>query len=141
MTTSSAQETEILGENLAHDFEPGDVIALYGDLGAGKTCWVRGVAKALAAREAVTSPTFTLINEYHGKIPVYHFDLYRLQSTRELEDIGYEEYFYGEGISILEWAEKAECLLPKYHWKIYFDIRADEERQIIICPPGQKERV
>jgi tRNA threonylcarbamoyladenosine biosynthesis protein TsaE len=137
--TKSAEETEAAGQHLASEFKPGDVIALYGDLGAGKTCWVRGVAKALAAREAVISPTFTLINEYQGKFPVYHFDLYRLQSARELEDIGYEEYFYGEGISILEWAGKAERLLPKYHWKIYFDIKTDEERRITICPPRQKE--
>jgi tRNA threonylcarbamoyladenosine biosynthesis protein TsaE len=100
----------IIGENLTG----GAVVALTGELGAGKTCLTQGIAKGLGIPEGyyVTSPTFTLINEYPGRIPLYHMDVYRLSDSRELEDMGYEEYFYGDGVVVIEWAEKVDDIIP-----------------------------
>jgi tRNA threonylcarbamoyladenosine biosynthesis protein TsaE len=136
--TWSEQETEALGQTLASELGSGDILALYGELGAGKTCLVRGLTLALSAAELATSPTFTLLHEYEGKIPVYHFDLYRLRTVRELEDIGCEEYFYGDGICVLEWPEKAEAVLPQAHWKIFMEIQAEKKRRIKILSPISK---
>ena len=111
----TANETETLA--LAHDFaqtlRAGIVVALTGDLGSGKTVFARGIVQALGIDGKVPSPTFTLINEYNGTIPLYHMDLYRLNSIREIEDIGVVDYFYGDGICLIEWAEKLENLLPE----------------------------
>lgn len=89
-------------------------MALTGELGAGKTCLTQGIAKGLEISEGyyVTSPTFTLINEYPGRIPLYHMDVYRLSGSRDLEDMGYEEYFYGDGVVVIEWAEKVDDIIP-----------------------------
>jgi tRNA threonylcarbamoyladenosine biosynthesis protein TsaE len=133
--SGSAAETEACGRNLARELKAGDIVALQGELGAGKTCWVQGVATALSVHEAVRSPTFTLINEYHGRLPIYHFDLYRLNRPQELEELGYEEYFFGDGICILEWAEKAGRLLPPCHWLVHFKILSEQARRIEIYPP------
>ena len=96
---------------------PGDVVAFRGDLGSGKTCMIQGVCEALQVADYVTSPTFILINEYAGRykgrdLPVYHFDLYRLRGADELEELGAEEYFYGQGVCLVEWAERADGSLP-----------------------------
>ncbi|MBN1594739.1 tRNA (adenosine(37)-N6)-threonylcarbamoyltransferase complex ATPase subunit type 1 TsaE [candidate division FCPU426 bacterium] len=133
--TGSEEETVALGAGLAGLMKGGDVVALYGELGAGKTCWVRGLVMALSASAGVSSPTFTILNEYPGATPVYHFDFYRLRTTTELEEIGCEEYFYGDGICVLEWPDIAEPLLPKRHWKIFFEISSETTRRIVICPP------
>jgi len=135
--TQSAEETEALGQALAGQLHAGDVVGLYGDLGAGKTCFVRGVASAFQVRGPVTSPTFTLVNEYSGRIPLFHFDLYRLNHALELEDLGVDDYLYAEGISLLEWAEKGERLLPRTHWRVLFQIVDDRTRRIRISPPSQ----
>jgi len=97
---------------------PGDVVTLLGELGSGKTCLVRGICKGLECADQVTSPTFTLINEYRGRFPVYHFDFYRLESEQEIFDLGYEEYFFGDGICLVEWAERALPLLPQNYIEI-----------------------
>jgi tRNA threonylcarbamoyladenosine biosynthesis protein TsaE len=112
---------------------------LHGNLGAGKTAWVKGLARGLGARVEATSPTFTLINEYPGACPVYHFDLYRLNRPEELEDLGYEEYFYAAGVTVVEWAEKAAQLMPRRHWDITFEITGENDRHIrVVRPePGQ----
>ncbi|MDW7678964.1 MAG: tRNA (adenosine(37)-N6)-threonylcarbamoyltransferase complex ATPase subunit type 1 TsaE [bacterium] len=117
-TTNSEQETIKLGENLSRYLMPGDVVALLGELGSGKTCLVRGICKGLECADQVTSPTFTLINEYRGRFPVYHFDFYRLESEQEIFDLGYEEYFFGDGICLVEWAERALPLLPQNYIEI-----------------------
>lgn len=112
LETNSAQETEQLGQEIGKLLQPGDVIALNGSLGAGKTCLVRGMARGMGVVDRVSSPTFTLINEYDGDLPLYHMDMYRLAHPEELEDLGYEEYFYGSGVTVLEWASQVEPYLP-----------------------------
>jgi|GEM_PF-430056 len=109
----SLEDTERFGRLLAKNAKPGTVFALSGDLGAGKTTLTQSIAKELGVSEPVTSPTFTLIQEYRdGRLPLYHFDVYRLESEEELADIGCEEYFYGKGVSVVEWADKAGSLIP-----------------------------
>lgn len=104
--THSEQETEQLGEQLAKKLKPGTVIAYEGDLGAGKTAFTRGLARGLGITERVTSPTYTIVNEYLGKIPLFHFDMYRLSSSEELFDIGWEDYLERGGILAVEWSER-----------------------------------
>ena len=110
--TSSPQETEAWGERLAPLLEAGDVLAFRGDLGAGKTTLVRRLARALGAKESVSSPTFVLMHIYEGRLPLYHFDAYRLHDSSDLYNIGAEEYIGTEGIACLEWSERVESLLP-----------------------------
>ena len=112
--TCSEGETEKIGEQLAKNAKPGDVFCLKGNLGAGKTVFARGFARGLGISADITSPTFTILNEYQGqKHCLYHFDLYRLKDPGELFGIGYEEYFYGNGVSLVEWPEIAEGLIPE----------------------------
>lgn len=115
--SNSAQETEALGERLAARLRPGDVIAYTGDLGAGKTAFTRGLARGLGVIDRVTSPTFTIVNEYEGgRLPLFHFDLYRMDSPEELFDIGWEDYLARGGVCAVEWSEnvaealEADCL-------------------------------
>ena len=104
--TKSPEQTELLGKKLAELLRPGDVIAYYGDLGAGKTAFTRGLAAGLGIREAVTSPTYTIVNEYlSGRMPLFHFDMYRLSSSEELFDIGWEDYLERGGVCAVEWSE------------------------------------
>lgn len=113
IVTRSAKETQDFGKKLAASLKLGDIVCLIGQLGAGKTCLVQGIAKGLKVKDYVNSPTFKLINEYKGVAPVYHFDLYRLESFREIQELGYEEYLFGQGISLIEWAEKIIPHLPR----------------------------
>ena len=104
--THSPEETEALGERLAEHLRPGDVVAYFGDLGAGKTAFTRGLARGLGIAEPVTSPTYTLVNEYlSGRMPLFHFDMYRLGSSDELFDIGWEDYLARGGVCAVEWSE------------------------------------
>ena len=104
--TKSPEQTELLGKKLAELLRPGDVIAYYGDLGAGKTAFTRGLAAGLGIREAVTSPAYTIVNEYlSGRMPLFHFDMYRLSSSEELFDIGWEDYLARGGVCAVEWSE------------------------------------
>ncbi len=108
------EETKNLGLQFAEHLKPGFVIGLIGDLGAGKTTFAKAVAEGLGIEDTVTSPTFTIIKEYYdGRLPFYHFDVYRLKSTEEMINLGYEEYFYGEGVTVIEWADKILDLLPE----------------------------
>ena len=110
--TKSPEQTELLGKKLAELLRPGDVIAYYGDLGAGKTAFTRGLAAGLGIREAVTSPTYTIVNEYlSGRMPLFHFDMYRLSSSEELFDIGWEDYLARGGVCAVEWSENVEDAL------------------------------
>ena len=110
--THSPEETWALAANLANELPPGTVIALHGDLGAGKTCFIQGFAAALGIDEPITSPTYTIIGEYEGRLPLHHIDLYRLSGPEEALGLGLEEYFDANGITAIEWAERAEGLLP-----------------------------
>ena len=104
--TKSPEQTELLGKKLAELLRPGDVIAYYGDLGAGKTAFTRGLAAGLGIQECVTSPTYTIVNEYlSGRMPLFHFDMYRLSSSEELFDIGWEDYLARGGVCAVEWSE------------------------------------
>ena len=110
--SNSVEETEALGAELAGRLEPGDVVAFTGDLGAGKTAFVRGLARGLGIPDRVTSPTFTIVNEYEGgRLPLFHFDMYRLGSSEELFDIGWEDYLARDGVCAVEWSENVEDAL------------------------------
>ena len=112
ITTHSADETQALGQKLASRLAPGDVIAYFGDLGAGKTALTRGLAQGLGITDPVTSPTYTIVNEYlSGRIPLFHFDMYRLSSSDELFDIGWEDYLSRGGVCAVEWSENVEDAL------------------------------
>ena len=112
ITTHSADETQALGQKLASRLAPGDVIAYFGDLGAGKTAFTRGLAQGLGITDPVTSPTYTSVNEYlSGRIPLFHFDMYRLSSSDELFDIGWEDYLSRGGVCAVEWSENVEDAL------------------------------
>ena len=112
ITTHSADETQALGQKLASRLAPGDVIAYFGDLGAGRTAFTRGLAQGLGITDPVTSPTYTIVNEYlSGRIPLFHFDMYRLSSSDELFDIGWEDYLSRGGVCAVEWSENVEDAL------------------------------
>ena len=125
----SEAETIEWGEKLSRSLKPGDVVAFYGDLGSGKTRTVQGICQGLRCRDQVSSPTFTLINEYLGTLPVYHFDLYRINSDQEIYGLGYEEYLYGDGVCLIEWAERITSLLPENHIKIFLEGRFEQGQE------------
>lgn len=138
--THSESGTEHFGERLAACLRAGDTLGLSGDLGAGKTALVRGLARGLNSTETVSSPTFTLLNEYPGKIPLYHFDWYRLGRASEAEALGFREYFdEGLGVCAVEWAEKASGLLPPKAWRIRLNIEADQTRKLEVNLPEDRE--
>ena len=112
VVSRSAEETQALGERLGSRLGRGDVVACIGPLGAGKTCFLQGLARGLGVTADVTSPTFVLVNQYRGRMPVYHVDAYRTGSLTELVDVGLEEMLHGEGVTIVEWADKLLPLLP-----------------------------
>ncbi len=135
IVSKSAMETRDAGRNLGETLSPGDVIALTGALGAGKTVFVQGVADSLGVDEAVTSPTFTIISEYEGRMPLYHMDLYRLGSSEEFLWLGVEEMLDGRGISMIEWSERAEEELPGRTIHVNINIRDDGVRDILVKRP------
>ena len=132
--TNSPEETEALGEMLAGRLEPGTVIAFTGDLGAGKTAFVRGLARGLGIAERVTSPTFTIVNEYEGgRLPLFHFDMYRLGSADELFDIGWEDYLALGGVCAVEWSENVSDALEEGCLRVNISRRErDDQRRITI---------
>ena len=132
--TKGPEETHRLGIELAGELEPQTVLALIGDLGSGKTCLTQGICAGLEVEDYVTSPSFTLINEYRGRLPVYHFDLFRIEDPREMLDLGCEEYFYGDGVCIIEWAEKMGSLLPRERIEIRLKRTGETEREITMFP-------
>lgn len=113
------EETEALGKKLGREAKPGEVYTLVGDLGVGKTVFTQGIAKGLEITEPINSPTFTIVQVYEeGRMPFYHFDVYRIGDVEEMEEIGYEDYFYGEGLTMIEWANLIEELLPEHYREI-----------------------
>ena len=136
--TKNPEETKNLGKEISKIIKPGDLLAFYGELGAGKTCFIQGISLGLEVKDYVTSPSFTIINEYQGKIPIYHFDLFRFDNAEEILELGYEEYFYGEGLIVIEWAEKIERFLPKEHLKIDIKFKDCYERTISFISQGDR---
>ena len=132
VTTESPEETQAFGARLARDLTPGTIIALIGDLGSGKTCLTQGICAGLDVQDYVTSPTFTLINEYQGRLPVYHFDMYRIEKLEEIHELGCDEYFFGDGICIIEWAEKIRSALPVERMEINLERLGDTKRKLTI---------
>ena len=144
--TENPEETQTLGEKLGKTLKQGDIIALVGDLGTGKTCLTQGIARGvgIAPDEVVNSPSYILINEYNGAIPIYHIDLYRLEDGNEIAELGLSEYMEGDGICIIEWAERMAESLPDTCIKIYITLadtnasHSDEARESIPQIPADE---
>ncbi|CEM61584.1 tRNA (adenosine(37)-N6)-threonylcarbamoyltransferase complex ATPase subunit type 1 TsaE [Treponema phagedenis] len=134
--SNSKEDTIQLGTLIGEKLKPGSVIALQGNLAAGKTCFTKGLALGLGIDEDVTSPTFTLISEYYGRLPLYHMDIYRLDSTEDFIGIGAEDLLYGQGVCAIEWSEKIMEELPDYTISILFEVNNDGSRTITVsnCP-------
>jgi tRNA threonylcarbamoyladenosine biosynthesis protein TsaE len=132
--TSSPEETMELAQRLGELLEAGSVITLEGDLGAGKTHFTKGLAKGLGVKRTVNSPTFTIIKEYQGRLPLYHMDVYRVCEADE--DLGFEEYFYGEGITVVEWASLIKEQLPRERLSIQIYHAGEDKREIVLHPIG-----
>ncbi|MCQ2405827.1 MAG: tRNA (adenosine(37)-N6)-threonylcarbamoyltransferase complex ATPase subunit type 1 TsaE [Oscillospiraceae bacterium] len=128
----SEEETEKIGADFARGLSAGSVVAMYGDLGAGKTAFVRGMAKGLGIDSMVNSPTFTIVNAYPGKTELFHFDVYRLSSSGELFDIGWEDYLSRGGICVLEWSSIVEDAFDGSEIRVTIDKLSDSDRQITI---------
>jgi tRNA threonylcarbamoyladenosine biosynthesis protein TsaE len=135
--TSSPEQTRALGQSLAACLSPGDVICLWGDLGTGKTTLTQGICRGLKSTEPAVSPTFGLIHEYQGIYDIYHLDLYRLDNSAQAEEIGVTDYFYGRGISILEWPERIRDILPARRLDIYLSRVDCQTRKIEIKTSGK----
>ena len=135
--SENEEATETLGRTLAGLLVPGTVVALVGSLGAGKTRFVQAIATSLdVPRRMISSPTFVLINEYSGRLPIYHFDSYRLQDPREFLDLGIEEYFEGQGICLIEWADRVREYLPEIRVEIHIDILSMTARRFTCSARG-----
>ncbi len=135
--TRFAGETQALGLALAALLRPGDVVLLVGELGTGKTCFAQGVARGLGIVEQVTSPTFTLMREYRGRIPLYHLDAYRLEGSEDLFAIGVDEYLEGDGALLVEWGDRAREFFTPEYLEVRFDFaNGDEERRVCFIPRG-----
>jgi len=132
VASASPEATEAAGERLGRVLPPGAVVALTGELGAGKTCFIQGLVRGLGATVRATSPTFVLINQYRGRVPVYHVDAYRTESLTELMDLGLLELFGGEGVTVVEWADKLGSLLPPDAIHVHIAGVGDEPRAITI---------
>jgi len=138
-TTNSENETVSEGERLGRTLMPGDVVALYGDLGAGKTAFTRGIASGLGICANVSSPTFTIVNEYPGTVPLFHFDMYRLESEFELFDIGWDDYMDRDGICVVEWSEKVPGAFSMNTIRVLIKKLGENTREIEINPKGAGE--
>lgn len=136
--SNSVNDTFFLGQWVGKLISPGAVILLRGDLGAGKTHFAKGVAKGLNIENNITSPTFTLINQYQGRIPLYHMDFYRLVDPEEADDLGVEEYFYGLGVSLLEWPERVDSYLPDEYLEINIEPIGENSRKFIFKATGAR---
>ena len=121
--SNSLKETENIAKSFSKTLKPGDVVCLSGDLGVGKTAFVQGVAKGIGITDYISSPTFTILNCYNGEMPLYHFDVYRINDIDEMYDIGYDEYIYSNGVSLIEWPEIIADILPAFRYDIF--IRKD----------------
>ncbi len=136
LVTSNSEETAQFAEKLGGQLQPGDVIALEGDLGAGKTTFTKGLAKGLDIKRTVNSPTFTIIKEYQGRLPLYHMDVYRVADA--MEDLGFDEYFEGDGVTVVEWAHLIKEQLPTELLTIYLYHEQEDRRKLVLVPKGKR---
>jgi tRNA threonylcarbamoyladenosine biosynthesis protein TsaE len=137
--TSGPEQTWRIGETLGRLLNAGDTVCLYGELGTGKTNLSYGIALGLDVRDQyITSPTFTFVNEYEGRVPLYHLDLYRIKAADELENIGFDEYVDSDGVAVIEWAERAEDDLPENRLSIYLSTIDETGREIGFLAEGER---
>ncbi|GGD22782.1 tRNA (adenosine(37)-N6)-threonylcarbamoyltransferase complex ATPase subunit type 1 TsaE [Pontibacillus salipaludis] len=134
--TRSAEETKEVAERLGALLEPNDLLTLEGDLGTGKTTFTKGMGSGLGITRTISSPTFTIVKEYEGRMPLYHLDVYRLEDSDE--DIGFDEYFEGEGVCVVEWAQYIEDYLPKERLDIHLFYNGEDHRTIQLTPRGER---
>ena len=138
LISNSEEETKLCAERLARQLKAGDIVLLQGDLGAGKTTFVKGLGSALkVSPKKVNSPTFVLMNYYKGKLPIYHFDLYRLENPQAIETLDLDEYFYGAGVSLIEWPEHLGEYMPKLYYLVELKHKSEDQRQICIFYPSK----
>ncbi|MFP3391476.1 tRNA (adenosine(37)-N6)-threonylcarbamoyltransferase complex ATPase subunit type 1 TsaE [Brevibacillus sp. SIMBA_040] len=133
---SGAVQTQRFAACLADQLQPGDLLALEGDLGAGKTTFTQGLGRGLGVRQVVNSPTFTIIKEYQGRLPLYHMDVYRVGD--DVDSLGLDDYFFGEGVCVVEWASLIEEVLPNERLTVYLRTEGAEERTIELVPQGAR---
>ena len=138
LETTSPEETHELGKSIGSVCKPGDVILLQGTLGAGKTCLTQGIAEGLGIDGPVRSPTFILVNEHYGKYILYHIDLYRLSDHAEIEALGLDEYFQGNGITVVEWPDRAQFLFSFKHLSILLEQYGESKRRIVLEGIGDR---
>jgi tRNA threonylcarbamoyladenosine biosynthesis protein TsaE len=139
LSTHNAEQTQKLGERIGKLAEPGDIFLLIGDLGAGKTCLTQGIAYGLGSEEYALSPSFVIMRELHaGRLPLYHMDFYRLDNIAEISDLGLDDYLFGQGVCVIEWANKGISVLPEDHLIIGIDYVSETERNIVIEPKGKR---
>lgn len=136
----SPEQTQLLGTYIGRLVQKADVLLLVGELGTGKTCLVQGIAHGLEVREHALSPSFVILREYHGRLPLYHIDFYRLDRIEEIADLGLEDYFYGDGVCVVEWADKCLQLLPKDNLMIFmrYALTSPTARSIGLTPQGER---
>lgn len=134
----SPEQTQQLGRRIGELAQPGDIYLLVGNLGAGKTCLTQGITWGLAIKEYALSPSFVLVRELHGRLPLYHIDLYRLDRIEEIVDLGLDDYLYGQGVCVVEWAEKGLSVLPAEHLLMKIYCLADTERSFELIPHGRR---
>lgn len=138
LTTKSPEETMELAQRIARQLKKGSIVTLHGELGSGKTTFVQGMVKGLGLKDMrVQSPTFVLMNIYEAKVPFYHFDLYRLETPQEILQIGYDDFFYGQGISVIEWADRLNNLYPAEYLKVELRHDVVHQREILVSAQGK----
>ena len=142
LNSHSPEQTQLLGSYLGKLAQKADVFLLVGELGTGKTCLVQGIARGLNVKEYAFSPSFVILREYHGRLPLYHIDFYRLNHIEELADLGLEEYFYGDGVCVVEWAEKGLQIVPRDNLLItlHYIPAFETQRSICLKPQGARYR-
>lgn len=142
MRSDSPAATRLIGEKLARRLRPGDVLLLLGDLGAGKSELTRGIARGLGVTSTVASPSFTILNVYdEGRVPLYHFDWYRLNDVEELYEMGMEEYLGGDGVAVVEWPSQCPEAVPESYLEVNIVTVSETEREIILTPCGDFRRI
>ena len=136
--TDSPEQTKAIARQIGQAAKPGDVILLVGELGAGKTVFTQGLAEGLGVAETVNSPTFVLLHEYHGRLTLYHYDLYRLANIEQTVTREWQEFLYGDGVSVVEWANRASDFLPAEHLLLEFTIESETRRVLQLTAAGQR---
>ena len=140
LISHSPDDTLKIGADIGELASGGDIFLLVGSLGTGKTCLTQGIARGLGITEHTPSPSFVLVRQFYGRLPLYHIDLYRLDNINEIADLGLDDYLYGDGVCVIEWAEKGLSLLPQEHLMIVMSYLGDTERRLVFKPGSQRYR-